>query len=104
MKSLSIPYRVQLGSSQGDHDSLLSDLRAASVAKTALSKVLDARSLTEQYRSQFRLPASEVLDGFCECSMWNPSSKTTILGKMYCSPNYICFASKVSYMDIHLCI
>ncbi len=90
--------RVLLGSTQDDHHSLLSDLRAASAAKTALSKVLDARSLTEHYRSQFRLPASENLDGFCECSMWNPSSKAAILGKMYCSPNYISFASKVRYI------
>ena len=28
--------------------------------------------------------------------MWNPASKSPILGKLYCSPNYICFASKVS--------
>ena len=43
-------YRVQLGSTQEDHHSLLSDLRAASVAKNPLKKVLDARNLTEQYR------------------------------------------------------
>ena len=46
-------------------------------------------------RSQFRLPASETLDGYCECSMWNPSSKSIIMGKMYCSESYICFSSKV---------
>lgn len=86
---------VLLGSTQDDNHSLLSDLRAASVAKRALSKVLDARNLTENYRSEFRLPASETLDGYCECSIWNPSSKSTILGKMFCSHNYICFSSKI---------
>lgn len=42
--------RVLLGSSQEDHHSLLSALRAASEAKTPLCKVLDERKLTEQYR------------------------------------------------------
>jgi len=50
-------------------------------------------------RSDFRLPVTETLDGFCECSMWNPASKSTVLGKMYCSPNFICFASKVILED-----
>ena len=43
-------YRVLLGSSQEEHHSLLSALREASEAKTPLSKVLDDRKLTEQYR------------------------------------------------------
>lgn len=49
-KILLCTYRVLLGSTKSDHQSLLSELRAASVAKTPLSKVLDARKLTEQYR------------------------------------------------------
>lgn len=48
-------HRVLLGSTQDDHHSLLSDLRAASVAKTPLSKILDARKMTEVYRLVFVL-------------------------------------------------
>ncbi len=45
-----IVCRVLSGSTKSDHQSLVSELRAASVAKTPLSKVLDATKLTEQYR------------------------------------------------------
>ena len=50
LQIFNIHSRVLLGSTKSDHQSLLSELRAASVAKTPLSKVLDARKLTEQYR------------------------------------------------------
>lgn len=39
--------------------------------------------------------------------MWNPASKSPILGKLYCSPNYICFASKVvrnQYATVSTCV
>ncbi len=55
-------------------------------------------------RSTFRLPETEGLDGYCECTMWNPASKAPILGKLYCSPNYICFSSKVCTVHFTRCI
>ena len=47
-------------------------------------------------RNLFRLPIEEKLDGHCECSLWSPHEKAHVLGTLYCSPNYLCFNSKVS--------
>jgi hypothetical protein len=84
-----------LGTTRSDHRSFLHTLRQASVAKAPLSKVLDAKKQTEEYRSFFRLPSSEILDGLCESTIWNPAVKSPILGQLYCSPNYLCFSSKI---------
>ena len=43
-------HRLLLGTTRQDHRSFLHSLRAASVAKTPLSKVLDAKKRTEEYR------------------------------------------------------
>ena len=47
---LSLTHRVLLGTTRHDHHSFLSALRAASVARTPLSKVLDSYKQTEEYR------------------------------------------------------
>ena len=46
----SLTHRVLLGTTRQDHHSFLSALRAASVARTPLSKVLDSHKQTEEYR------------------------------------------------------
>lgn len=61
---------------------------------SALKRDLDARAKNEQYRSTFRLPRDERLDGHTDCTLWTPFTKMHIPGQMFVSNNYICFASK----------
>lgn len=61
---------------------------------SALKRDLDARAKNEQYRSTFRLPRDERLDGHTDCTLWTPFAKMHIPGQMFVSNNYICFASK----------
>ncbi|XP_073477164.1 TBC1 domain family member 9B isoform X2 [Aquarana catesbeiana] len=61
---------------------------------SALKRDLDARAKNEQYRSTFRLPKDERLDGHTDCTLWTPFTKMHIPGQMFVSNNYICFASK----------
>ncbi|XP_077490901.1 TBC1 domain family member 8/9 [Amblyomma americanum] len=60
-----------------------------------LKRDLDARAQSEAYRTTFRLPLDERLDGSMECCLWTPYNKHTVRGKLYLSPNYICFESRV---------
>lgn len=48
------------------------------------------------FRNLFRLPVEEKLDGHCECTLWSPHEKAHEWGTLYCSPNYLCFSSKVT--------
>ena len=50
------------------------------------------------FRQVFRLPQIEKLDGNIPCTLWTPYNKTHVNGVMYLSRNYICFASRVSYI------
>lgn len=61
----------------------------------SLKRDLDARAHSEFYRNLFRLPVEEKLDGHCECTLWSPHEKAHEWGTLYCSPNYLCFSSKV---------
>nr|XP_056721310.1 TBC1 domain family member 9B isoform X1 [Euleptes europaea] len=61
---------------------------------SALKRDLDARAKNEWYHATFRLPKDERLDGHTDCTLWTPFNKIHILGQMFVSNNYICFASK----------
>ncbi|XP_067852059.1 TBC1 domain family member 9B-like isoform X2 [Heptranchias perlo] len=61
---------------------------------SALKRDLDARAKNERYRSTFQLPKDERLDGHTDCTLWTPFNKMHIMGQMFVSNNYICFASK----------
>jgi hypothetical protein len=47
------------------------------------------------YRSRFRLPLYERLDGEVACQLWTPYNRSNVSGKLYISLNFVCFASKV---------
>lgn len=51
------------------------------------------------HRMRFRLPNDEELEGSFDCMMWLPWSKSSALGKLYCSANYLCFATKVGWIS-----
>ncbi|PFX30248.1 TBC1 domain family member 9 [Stylophora pistillata] len=75
---------------------LLTKNRGKQVKKVpSLKRDLDARAQSEFYRNLFRLPVEEKLDGHCECTLWSPHEKAHEWGTLYCSPNYLCFSSKV---------
>ncbi|XP_062503844.1 TBC1 domain family member 9-like isoform X2 [Corticium candelabrum] len=79
--------------------SLLSlPLSSAGTRQSSLKRDLDIRAQSELYRAQFALPQGERLHGFCDCTLWTPFAKAHVLGKFYCSPNYICFASKIKLL------
>ena len=61
-----------------------------------LKRDLDAKARSEAFRSMFRLPNRELLDGNVLCSCWTPYAKRYVSGKIYISLNYICFASKIA--------
>ncbi|CAF1039084.1 unnamed protein product [Brachionus calyciflorus] len=71
------------------------DKQNASKIVSHLKRDLDAKSRSEIFRNMFRLQNGEMLDGNVVCSLWAPYNKRYIRGKIYVSPNYVCFASKV---------
>ncbi|KAG7166769.1 TBC1 domain family member 9-like, partial [Homarus americanus] len=68
-----------------------------------LKRDLDARAHSDMYRSKFRLPLSEKLDGSTTCSLWAPYRKAYISGTLYVSLSYICFDSKISNLVSIVC-
>ena len=60
-----------------------------------IKRDLDAKARSEAFRTTFRLPNGEMLDGNVVCSLWAPYNKRYIRGKIYVSSNYVCFSSKV---------
>ncbi|CAF3368130.1 unnamed protein product [Rotaria sp. Silwood1] len=60
-----------------------------------LKRDFDAKSRNEAYRSRFRLPLNERLDGEIACHLWTPYNRSSISGKLYVSSNFICFASRL---------
>ncbi|XP_048086694.1 TBC1 domain family member 9B isoform X2 [Alosa alosa] len=61
---------------------------------SALKRDLDARAKNERYRALFRLTHDERLDGHTDCTLWTPFAKMHVVGQMFVSNNYICFASR----------
>ncbi|XP_063602227.1 TBC1 domain family member 9-like [Penaeus indicus] len=68
-----------------------------------LKRDLDARAHSDMYRSKFRLPLSEKLDGSTTCSLWTPYRKVYVSGTLYISFNYICFDSKIANLVSVVC-
>ncbi|XP_049625941.1 TBC1 domain family member 9 [Suncus etruscus] len=96
MEQLATIAMRQLLDNQGfEQDRSLPKLKRKSPKKvSALKRDLDARAKSERYRALFRLPKDEKLDGHTDCTLWTPFNKRHILGQMFVSTNYICFASK----------
>ncbi|KAM6953554.1 TBC1 domain family member 9B [Aplochiton taeniatus] len=61
---------------------------------STLKRDLDARAKNERYRALFRLTQDERLDGHTDCTLWTPFAKMHIVGQLFVSNNYICFASR----------
>ncbi|XP_069954953.1 TBC1 domain family member 9 isoform X1 [Cherax quadricarinatus] len=68
-----------------------------------LKRDLDARAHSDMYRSKFRLPLREKLDGSTSCSLWAPYKKAYVSGTLYISLNYICFDSKIANLVSVVC-
>ncbi|XP_045619389.2 TBC1 domain family member 9 isoform X2 [Procambarus clarkii] len=68
-----------------------------------LKRDLDARAHSDMFRSKFRLPLREKLDGSTSCSLWAPYKKAYISGTLYISLNYICFDSKIANLVSVVC-
>ncbi|XP_018611783.1 TBC1 domain family member 9-like isoform X2 [Scleropages formosus] len=78
-----------------EQDLSLPELKSKMPKKVpALKRDLDARAKSERYRSLFRLPKDEKLDGHTDCTLWTPFSKKHVVGQLFVSKNYICFSSK----------
>lgn len=60
-----------------------------------LKRDLDAKTKSELYRNQFRLPGRELLNGTVQGTLWAPYCKRYIKGTIFISANYICFSSKI---------
>uniref|UniRef100_H3CN00 TBC1 domain family member 9 n=1 Tax=Tetraodon nigroviridis TaxID=99883 RepID=H3CN00_TETNG len=89
-----IAMRQLLDNKGFEQDRSLPKLKKKSPKKvSALKRDLDARAKSERYRTLFRLPKDEKLDGHT-CTLWTPFNKMHILGQMFVSTNYICFTSK----------
>uniref|UniRef100_A0A674NY57 TBC1 domain family member 9 n=1 Tax=Takifugu rubripes TaxID=31033 RepID=A0A674NY57_TAKRU len=90
-----IAMRQLLDNKGFEQDRSLPKLKKKSPKKvSALKRDLDARAKSERYRTLFRLPKDEKLDGHTDCTLWTPFNKMHILGQMFVSTNYICFTSK----------
>ncbi|TSK22486.1 TBC1 domain family member 9 [Bagarius yarrelli] len=90
-----IAMRQLLDNKGFEQDRSLPKLKKKSPKKvSALKRDLDARAKSEHYRTLFRLPKDEKLDGHTDCTLWTPFNKMHILGQMFVSTNYICFTSK----------
>ena len=79
-----------------DTDLILKKSRNVPRKPSFLKRDLDARHMSESFRTAFRLPLDVKLDGTIPCMLWTPYNKQYVRGKLYLSSKYICFESKVS--------
>ncbi|XP_058461120.1 TBC1 domain family member 9 [Malaya genurostris] len=79
-----------------NHDPLVGRKMEKNVSqKTVLLRDLTTRQLSDEYRTHFRLPLTEILDGRITASLWTSYSKKHVNGMIYLSQNYLCFKSDV---------
>lgn len=79
-----------------DHDpSVFRRLSKSVPTKSYLLRDLTTRQHSEEYRSTFRLPATEILDGKIKANLWLPYNKRYANGNIYLSQNFMCFSSDV---------
>ncbi|XP_061419761.1 TBC1 domain family member 9-like isoform X3 [Lethenteron reissneri] len=96
--------RVELGDDERDDAPATSPAAAPSGAvgdspgkrggATALKRELIGRAQSARFRAQFRLPRSERLEVEGDCTVWLPSDKSHVSGRLHASQSYICFASR----------
>ncbi|KAK4303862.1 hypothetical protein Pmani_024162 [Petrolisthes manimaculis] len=86
-----------------DKDLLMKVSKRVPKKASFLKRDLDARAHSDMYRSKFRLPLTEKLDGSTPCALWAPYSKTYVSGTLYVSSNYICFDSKIANLVSVVC-
>ncbi|KAL4618166.1 TBC1 domain family member 9-like isoform X1 [Arapaima gigas] len=92
MKQLAnIAMRQLLDNKGFEQDLSLPKLKSKTPKKVP---ALKRRAKSERYRSLFRLPKDEKLDGHTDCTLWIPFSKKHAVGQLFVSNNYICFSSK----------
>lgn len=79
-----------------DHsEASTSSASRSSLAKPFLLRDFTARQHTDQYRTFFRLPSSEMLDGMVKANLWLHHNKRHASGTIYLSQNFLCFKSDV---------
>lgn len=79
-----------------DHDPTVFRKLSKNVpTKSYLLRDLTTRQHSEEYRSLFRLPATEILDGKIKANLWLPYNKRYATGNIYLSQNFMCFSSEV---------
>lgn len=65
------------------------------LSKPFLLRDFTAQQHTMEYRSFFRLPSTEKLDGMVKANLWLHHSKRHASGTVFLSQNYLCFKSEV---------
>ncbi|CAM9599488.1 unnamed protein product [Lampetra planeri] len=65
----------------------------SSICSLACSELI-GRAQSARFRAQFRLPRSERLEVEGDCTVWLPSDKSHVSGRLHASQSYICFASR----------
>ncbi|XP_054734320.1 TBC1 domain family member 9 [Anastrepha obliqua] len=97
LSKMAIQQRIQDPDSPiVDHDaSAFHRLGRKTSNKPGLLRDLTARQKSEEYRSYFRLPQTEIIDGQIKANIWTPYSKRYVGGNIYLSRNFFCFRSDV---------